>query len=70
MTQPRYAGRPALDPSTLGFERIPYERDSRRRATVTINRPEVLTALDFPTMRELARAFEQASWDDAVAVVG
>ena len=33
-------------------------------ATVTIDRPEVLNALDFQTLRELARAFEQASWDD------
>ncbi len=60
----------AGDPSTLGFERIRYERDARRGvATVTINRPDVLNALDFPTLREMARAFEQASWDDGVAVV-
>ncbi len=60
----------AGDPATLGFEQIRYERDARRGvATVTINRPEVLNALDFPTLRELARAFEQASWDDGVAVV-
>lgn len=60
----------AADPSTLGFEWIRYERDAEAGvATVTINRPDVLNALDFPTMRELARAFEQASWDDAVAVV-
>ena len=60
----------AADPSTLGFERIRYERDARRSvATVTIDRPDVLNALDFPTLRELARAFEQASWDDGVAVV-
>ena len=55
----------AADPSTLGFERIRYERDADAGvATVTINRPDVLNALDFPTLRELARAFEQASWDD------
>ena len=60
----------AADPSTLGFERIRYERDARRSvATVTIDRPDVLNALDFRTLRELARAFEQASWDDGVAVV-
>jgi enoyl-CoA hydratase/carnithine racemase len=60
----------AADPSTLGFEQIRYERDAEAGvATVTIDRPDVLNALDFPTMRELARAFEQASWDDAVAVV-
>ena len=60
----------AADPSSIGFERIRYERDATRSvATVTINRPGVLNALDFPTLRELARAFEQASWDDGVAVV-
>ena len=60
----------AVDPSSLGFERIRYERDPATGvATVTIDRPDVLNALDFPTMRELARAFEQAAWDDTVAVV-
>jgi enoyl-CoA hydratase/carnithine racemase len=60
----------AADPTTLRFEHIGYDRDTERAvATVTIRRPNVLNALDFPTMRELAHAFEQASWDDAVAVV-
>ena len=59
----------ATDPGSLGFEHIGYARDATGVATVTIERPDVLNALDFPTMRELARAFEQASWDDAVAVV-
>jgi enoyl-CoA hydratase/carnithine racemase len=58
------------EPSALGFEHVRYERDiEAATATVTIDRPDVLNALDFPTMRELARAFEQASWDDSVAVV-
>jgi len=60
----------AADPSSLGFERIRYERDvSRGVAIVTIDRPGVLNALDFQTLRELGRAFEQASWDESVAVV-
>jgi enoyl-CoA hydratase/carnithine racemase len=60
----------ATDPAALGFEHVRYERDADAGvATVTIERPDVLNALDFPTMRELARAFEQASWDDSVAVV-
>ena len=60
----------AADPSTLGFEGIRYERDTDAGvATVTIDRPDVLNALDFPTLKELSGAFEQASWDDAVAVV-
>ena len=58
------------DPADLGFEFVRYERDTATAvATVTIDRPDVLNALDFPTMRELARAFEQASWDDEIAVV-
>ena len=65
------AGAPlASDPDALGFEHIGYRRDTDAGvATVTIDRPQVLNALDFPTMRELSRAFEQASWDDSVAVV-
>ena len=38
-------------------------------ATVTIDRPDVLNAFDFQTLRELARAFEDASWDETMAVV-
>jgi enoyl-CoA hydratase/carnithine racemase len=57
-------------PETLGYERIRYERDAERGvATVTIQRPDVLNALDLPTLTELSSAFQQASWDDAVAVV-
>jgi len=60
----------AAEPTTLEFERIRYERDADAGvATVTIDRQSVLNALDFPTLRELARAFEQASWDDTVACV-
>ncbi len=60
----------AADPSSLKFDRIRYERDSDAGvATVTINRPDVMNALDLPTMTELATAFTQASWDEAVAVV-
>src|SRR5688500_3800913 len=58
------------DPAALGFEHIRYERDTDAGvATVTIDRPDVLNALDFPTLKELSRAFEEASWDDSVAVV-
>jgi enoyl-CoA hydratase/carnithine racemase len=60
----------ASDPAGLAFEHLRYVRDAVAGvATVTIDRPEVLNALDFPTMRELSRAFEQASWDDSIAVV-
>jgi enoyl-CoA hydratase/carnithine racemase len=66
VTQP---ARPApLDPAELGFERIVYEKDPPR-ATIRFNRPEVLNAFDFQTLRELARACEDASWDDEIRVV-
>ena len=66
MTQP---ARPApVDPAELGFERIVYEK-APPRATIRFNRPEVLNAFDFQTLRELARACEDASWDDSIRVV-
>jgi enoyl-CoA hydratase/carnithine racemase len=60
---------PASQPAhAFGFERIRYEKGGWR-ATVTINRPEVHNCLDFQTLREMGRAFEDASWDDGVAVL-
>ncbi|MDQ7843065.1 MAG: enoyl-CoA hydratase-related protein [Armatimonadota bacterium] len=53
-----------MDPFTL----IRYEKRPPV-AQVTINRPEVLNALNLTTLRELSRAFEDAAWDDAVAVL-
>jgi len=50
------------------FERILYEKCDGR-ATVTFNRPQVYNAFDFQTLRELRDAFEDASWDDDVAVL-
>jgi enoyl-CoA hydratase/carnithine racemase len=66
MSQP-HSPRPTT-PEQLGFERIVYEK-APPRATITLNRPEVLNAFDFLTLRELARAAEDASWDDEVRVV-
>jgi enoyl-CoA hydratase/carnithine racemase len=57
-----------VDPAELGFEKIVYEK-APPRATVTLNRPEVLNAFDFQMLRELARAFEDASWDDEIRTV-
>jgi len=50
------------------FENLLYEK-SGHRATVTINRPQVLNALDWPTLRELHAAFEDVSWDDQIRVM-
>ena len=61
--------RPApRSPDELGFETILYEK-APPRATITLNRPEVLNAFDFRMLRELARACEDASWDDEIQVV-
>ena len=66
MTEPD-APRP-VSPDELGFERIVYEK-APPRATITLNRPEVLNAFDFRMLRELARACEDSSWDDEIKVV-
>jgi enoyl-CoA hydratase/carnithine racemase len=58
----------AVEPDELGFERIVYTKEPPR-ATIRLNRPEVLNAFDFRMLRELARACEDASWDDAIRVV-
>ena len=57
-----------VSPEELGFEKIVYEK-APPRATITFNRPEILNAFDFQMLRELARACEDASWDDEIRVV-
>ncbi len=57
-----------LPAEEFGFERIVYEK-APPRATITLNRPERLNAFDFRMLRELARAAEDASWDDAIRVL-
>ena len=57
-----------VDPAELGFERIRYEKEPPR-ATITLARPERLNAFDFQMLREIARACEDASWDDEIRVV-
>ena len=54
--------------TSFAFEKIVYEKEGHR-ATVTINRPEVLNCVDFPTLVELHRAFEDVSWDDEIRVM-
>ena len=65
MTEPE-APRPVARRARL--ERVLYEK-APPRATITLNRPEVLNAFDFRMLRELARACEDASWDDDIRVV-
>src|SRR5262249_30994208 len=57
-----------VSPDQLGFARIVYEK-MPPRATIRLNRPEVLNAFDFRMLREIARACEDASWDDEIRVV-
>ena len=60
----------ASPPEALGFERIRYERDAAARRRDRHDRPARGPERPrLPTLREMARAFEQASWDDCVAVV-
>jgi len=57
-----------VSPDELGFQRIVYTKEPPR-ATIRLNRPEVLNAFDFRMLREIARACEDASWDDEIRVV-
>ena len=66
MSEPEYPA--PSDPADLGFEAIVYEKAPRARDH-PLNRPEVLNAFDFRMLREIARAAEDASWDDAIRVV-
>ncbi len=53
---------------SFGFSNIIYKKQNHR-ATVVMNRPKVLNCLDFPTLCELHRAFEDISWDDQIRVM-
>src|SRR6266508_1960474 len=53
---------------SFDFKHILYTK-ANGRATVTINRPEVYNCFNFRTLRELARACEDASWDEQVGVL-
>jgi enoyl-CoA hydratase/carnithine racemase len=55
-------------PDAFDFQTIVYEKTAPR-ATIRLNRPNVLNAFDFQMLREIARACEDASWDDDIRVV-
>ncbi len=62
MTDRRYVGQ------EFEFSAIRYEK-SNYRATITINRPEVLNAINHTVLEEMGVALKDASWDDSVAVL-
>src|SRR3989449_6812909 len=55
-------------PPVSEFRHTPDEKQPPV-AQVIINRPDVLNALNFAALREMSRAFEDASWDDGIAAV-
>jgi enoyl-CoA hydratase/carnithine racemase len=61
----KYSGK---SPSSFKFKNLLYEKKNLR-ATITINRPKVHNALNLETLLELGQAFQDAEWDDDVAVV-
>ncbi len=65
MATPMFPPRPA---DSFGFKDILYEKRDWI-ARVTINRPHNYNAYSTPALQELAIAFQDAAWDDNVAVV-
>jgi len=61
----KYTGK---SPKELAFKNILYSKTDWK-ARITINRPEVYNCLNLETLRELSAAFEDAAWDDHVAVL-
>lgn len=59
---------PQRDPASFDFQEVVY-RKSDRVAFITINRPHNYNAYSTPALEELASAFQDASWDDAISVV-
>lgn len=56
------------DPANFEFKYILYQK-TEGRATITFNRPQVLNAVNYGTLREINIALKDASWDDSVAVL-
>jgi enoyl-CoA hydratase/carnithine racemase len=53
---------------SFDFTTIIYEKVGHR-ATITLNRPDCLNAVDFTMLRELRDAIEDVSWDDSIRVL-
>lgn len=61
----RFVGR---DAESFGFKEIIYSKEDWI-ATVTINRPHAYNAYTTQTLLEMTQAFQDAAWDDSIAVV-
>jgi enoyl-CoA hydratase/carnithine racemase len=61
----RFEGKPA---DSFDFKDIIYEKKDWI-ATVTINRPHVFNAYSTLALQEMTIAFQDAAWDDSIAVV-
>lgn len=59
---------PTRSAPSFEFDDIRYEKKDWV-ARITINRPHNFNAYSTPALRELASAFQDASWDDNIAVV-
>lgn len=60
-----FSGKPA---DSFAFEAIRYEK-AGGRATLTLDRPQVLNAVNGQMLAEINRALKDASWDDSVGVL-
>jgi enoyl-CoA hydratase/carnithine racemase len=65
LTDRRFVGK---DPTQFDFKSIIYQKNGPR-ATITINRPEVLNAVNADVLYEMNLALKDASWDDEIAVL-
>ncbi len=59
---------PSRQPESFEFGEVLYRKEGWV-AWITINRPHNYNAYSTPALKELATAFEDAAYDDAVAVV-
>jgi 6-oxocyclohex-1-ene-1-carbonyl-CoA hydrolase len=59
---------PPREAAAFEFKEVLYKK-SEGVARVTINRPQAYNAYSTEALQELAAAFQDASWDDTVAVV-
>lgn len=59
---------PSRPAGAFDFKEVEYQKEGGV-ARIMINRPHNYNAYSTPALQELARAFEDASWDDSVSVV-